>query len=77
MNGWRRCAVRWSVSGEAARRSSTVRLTNPTAQTVVNNQYNADGTLDSARLLPTNAGFGAVTRANAMRSLQFQARFQF
>jgi len=58
-------------------RSSTVQMASPTNQTVANFQYNADGTINSARLLPTNAGFGAVSGSNAARTLQLQLRFQF
>jgi hypothetical protein len=35
------------------------------------------GTSNTGRLLTTNAGFGAVTGAQAMRSLQLNARFAF
>ena len=42
-----------------------------------NNQYNADGSLNPARLKPANAGAGAATGAQAMRSLQAQLRFYF
>jgi hypothetical protein len=58
-------------------RSTTVQYNNPTAQTVVNSQTLADGTLDSTRLLPKNAGFGAVTGAQALRTMQVQLRFSF
>jgi hypothetical protein len=58
-------------------RSTTMQLTSPTNQTLTNNQYLADGTLNPNRLLPRNAGFGAVTGAQAMRSIQAQVRFQF
>jgi hypothetical protein len=33
--------------------------------------------LDPARLTPRNGGFGAVTGAQAMRSMQVQIRFGF
>jgi len=56
---------------------SQLQLTSPTNQTVLNPQYNADGTLNQARLMPQNAGFGAVTGAQAPRSVQIQLRFQF
>jgi hypothetical protein len=49
----------------------------PTNLTVVNNQYNADGTLNQSRAKPNNAGFGAATGAQAMRNVQLQLRFQF
>jgi hypothetical protein len=58
-------------------RQTSVQLNNPVAQSVVNNQYLTDGTLNPARLIPRNAGFGAVTSAQAMRSVQAQIRFQF
>jgi hypothetical protein len=58
-------------------RQTTLQLNNPTEQAVRNAQYRADGTLDPGRLLPRNAGFGAVTGAQAMRSVQAQIRFQF
>jgi hypothetical protein len=54
-----------------------LQLTNPTSQTVRNNQYNADGSLNQARLAPRNAGFGAANRALDMRRIQLQLRFQF
>jgi hypothetical protein len=69
-------------------RSSTVTYTSPTNQTIVNNQYNADGSLNSARLTPRTAGFGAATAAqnlggeaglgtNYNRLMMLQVRFQF
>ena len=54
-----------------------MQLNSPTDQTVRNSQYLANGELDPARLTPRNAGFGAVTGAQAMRSLQLQIRFGF
>jgi hypothetical protein len=44
---------------------------------VQNGEYNADGSLASGRQLPKNAGFGAVTGAAAMRSVQLQLRLTF
>jgi hypothetical protein len=58
-------------------RSNSAQFNNPTSMTLVNNQYNADGSLNQSRLLPKNAGFGAATRALAMRNIQLQLRFQF
>jgi hypothetical protein len=58
-------------------RNTTVQYNSPTDQTVRNSQYLADGSIDSTRLLPRNAGFGAVTAAQAMRSLQLSFRFMF
>ena len=48
-----------------------------TPTTVTNNQYNADGSLNTARIRPETAGFGAATGAHPPRSAQFQLRFQF
>ncbi len=70
-------------------RQSQVQYNSPTDLTIRNAQYVAaagDATLapgavgtivNSTRLLPNNAGFGAVTGAQAMRSLQLSVRFQF
>jgi hypothetical protein len=58
-------------------RNTTMQMTSPTNQTVTNSQYLPDGSLDPARLTPRTAGFGAVTSAQAMRSMQAQIRFQF
>ena len=58
-------------------RQNTVTYDNPTAQTVVNNQYNADGSLNQTRLTPRSAGFGAATGAQALRNFQAYIRFQF
>ena len=58
-------------------RQGQLQLNSPTDQTVRNAQYLADGTVDPTRLKPQNAGFGAVTGAQALRSLQLQLRFQF
>jgi hypothetical protein len=58
-------------------RNSTIQFNSPTDQTVRNSQYLADGSLDSTRLLPKTAGFGAVTAAQPLRSVQFQLRFMF
>jgi len=56
----------------------TEQLNSPAAPTTVtNSQYNADGTLNAARLQPQSAGFGAATGAQAMRTAQLQLRFQF
>ena len=58
-------------------RQAQLQLVSPTNQTVRNNQYLADGTLNQERLIPRNAGFGAVSGAQAMRSTQLQVRFRF
>jgi hypothetical protein len=54
-----------------------MQLASPTNQTINNPQYDAAGNLIPTRLKPNNAGFGAVTGASAMRSVQAQIRFQF
>jgi hypothetical protein len=69
-------------------RQSTVTYVSPTNLTVVNNEYNADGTINSSRLTPRTAGFGAATAAqnaggeaglgsNYNRVVMFTVRFQF
>ena len=58
-------------------RNQTVNYNSPTDQTVRNSQTLADGSLDPARLVPRNAGFGAATRALPLRSMQLQFRFAF
>jgi hypothetical protein len=58
-------------------RQSQLQLNSPLDQTVRNPQYLANGDVDPARLTPRNAGFGAVTGAQAMRSVQLQLRFAF
>jgi hypothetical protein len=57
--------------------ATQLQLNSPTDQTVRNPQFNPDGTLTPMRLTPQNAGFGAVTGAQAMRTAQVQLRFQF
>jgi hypothetical protein len=58
-------------------RNSTVTYDNPTSQNVKNSETLADGSVDPTRLIPQTAGFGAVTAAQAMRSMQLQIRFGF
>jgi hypothetical protein len=45
--------------------------------TSTNNQFNADGSLNSARVKPTNAGFGAANAWQAARTMQAYIRFSF
>jgi len=57
---------------------SNMVLASPSSpNTIMNNQYNADGSLNQARLTPATAGFGAATGAMPMRTVQVQARFTF
>jgi hypothetical protein len=42
-----------------------------------NSQLNVDGSLNTARLTPRNAGFGAATGAQNMRNFQAMVRFHF
>jgi hypothetical protein len=58
-------------------RNTTVTFANPGNLAIVNNQFNADGSLNTARAKPNNSGFGAATGAQAMRNVQAQLRFQF
>jgi hypothetical protein len=50
---------------------------NPTSMTLVNNQYNADSSLNQNRLTPRTAGFGAANGAWPMRNIQLELRLQF
>jgi hypothetical protein len=56
---------------------TNLQLVSPTNQTVRNPQHLPDGSVDPDRLLPNDAGFGAVTGAQALRSAQVQVRFSF
>jgi hypothetical protein len=58
-------------------RNTSAQFTSPTNLTMVNSQFNADGTLNQSRLTPRNAGFGAATGARGLRNIQLQLRFQF
>jgi hypothetical protein len=58
-------------------RQGTIQYNSPTDLFIRNNQFNADGTLNQAKLKPKDAGFGAVTGAQGMRNLQLTARFSF
>jgi len=64
-------------------RQSQLQLNSPTDLTVRNPEFNADGTFAVTgtpavqRVKPQDAGFGAVTGAQAMRTMQAQIRFQF
>ena len=64
-------------------RQSQLQLNSPTDLTVRNPQYAADGTFALTgtpavqRVKPQDAGFGAVSGAQAMRTMQAQIRFQF
>lgn len=58
-------------------RNTTVQFNNPTAQVVVNPQFNADGTIVASRTKPNASGFGAVTGTNNPLTMQVQFRFSF
>jgi hypothetical protein len=69
-------------------RNSSVTYVSPTNLTVVNGEYNADGTLNQSRLTPRTAGFGAANASNNIgaeaglgnnynRVIMLQVRFQF
>ena len=57
--------------------TSFTNLTTTDGQAITNFQYNPDGSLVQTRLLPNNAGFGAVTGAQGLRSVQARVSFQF
>jgi hypothetical protein len=58
-------------------RQAQIQFDNPVSKNILNAQYNADGTVNSTRLLPRSAGFGAATNAQNMRNFQAMIRFQF
>ena len=58
-------------------RNTNAQFNNPTSLTLVNSQFNADGSLVSTKLKPRDSGFGAATGARNLRSIQLQLRFQF
>ena len=58
-------------------RQTQLQLVSPTNQTIRNPQFLADGTVDPNRLKTTAAGFGAVTGAQPLRTIQAQLRFSF
>jgi hypothetical protein len=59
-------------------RSTTINYETPTNLSIRNSQYLADGvTVDPARVLPRNAGFGAATNAADLRNFQASVRFSF
>ena len=58
-------------------RNTTVNYASPTDLTILNSQFNADGTIPSNRLLPRNAGFGAANGASDLRNFQAMIRFSF
>jgi hypothetical protein len=58
-------------------RNTTIQYNNPIDKVVQNAQYNADGSVNTTRLTPRTAGFGAATGAQNMRNFQAMIRFQF
>jgi hypothetical protein len=58
-------------------RQGQLQLTNPADQAIRNAQYNPDGSINTARLTPQTAGFGAATGAQGLRTVQMQLRFLF
>ena len=57
--------------------STTATFNNPTSMALQNSEFNSSGGINSGRQLPKNAGFGAVTNAAPMRSIQLELRFSF
>jgi hypothetical protein len=58
-------------------RQTQLQLVSPTNQTIRNSQFLADGSVDPNRLKTTSAGFGAVTGAQPLRTVQIQLRLSF
>jgi hypothetical protein len=55
----------------------TIQLTNPTAQTIRNSEFLADGSVDPGKSKPKSAGFGGATSAQDMRTVQLTFRLSF
>jgi hypothetical protein len=58
-------------------RQEQIQFVSPTNLTIRNSQTLPDGSIDPNRLTPRTAGFGAVTGAMPMRTMQVTARFSF
>jgi hypothetical protein len=58
-------------------RQGQVQYVSPTNLALRNSQTLADGSIDTTRLTPRNAGFGAATGANALRTVRLTVRFSF
>ena len=59
-------------------RVTTLTLSSPSdPSTIVNNQFNADGTVNQTRLRPQNAGFGGANAWQNPRTVQAYIRFKF
>jgi hypothetical protein len=59
-------------------RATSMTMTSPSDPvTIVNNQYNADGSLNQTRVKPQNAGFGAANAWQNPRTVQAYIRFGF
>jgi hypothetical protein len=58
-------------------RQTQLQLVSPSNQTIRNPQFLPDGSVDPNRLKTTSAGFGAVTGAQALRTIQAQLRSSF
>ena len=57
-------------------RQTQLQLVSPSTQTIRNSQFLADGSVDPTRFKTTSAGFGAVTGAQPLRTIQAQLRFR-
>jgi hypothetical protein len=58
-------------------RQTQLQLTNPVDQVIRNSQFLPDGSIDPNKTQPKNAGFGAVTSAQDMRTVQLTFRLSF
>jgi hypothetical protein len=82
MGGVRRLELRLDVfnafnTAVIDQRQNQIQYNSPADLTVRNSQTLANGSIDPARSTPRTAGFGAATRAQAMRNVQVQVRFAF
>jgi hypothetical protein len=58
-------------------RNTTIQYDNPVAKTILNPQFNADGSVVSTRVTPQTAGFGGATSAAPLRTIRLAVRFGF
>ena len=74
----RRCIQRAESGVASPGRITSMTLNNPNDPvTIVNNQFNADGTVNQTRVKPQNAGFGGVNAWQNPRTVQGYIRFKF
>ena len=83
LGGRRAFQIRFDMFNAFNQAAITNRVTSMTLSspadplTILNNPYNADGSVNPAFSLPRGAGFGVATQYQAPRTMQLQLRFSF